>query len=144
VNVSALTGLFLAAFLAATILPAQSEAGLAALIITAPSAVIGLVITASIGNIMGSVVNWYLGGRLTHFADRWWFPASAERLSQATNWYARYGRWSLLLSWVPVIGDPLTLVAGLFREPLARFLLIVAIAKTGRYIVVALIALNWV
>ena len=138
-----LGGLFLAAFLAATILPAQSEAGLAALILAAPSSVTLLVITASLGNILGSVVNWYLGHGLTGLAGRWWFPANAGQLARATGWYDKYGRWSLLLSWVPIIGDPLTVVAGIMREPLPRFLLIVGIAKTARYVVVAVLALQW-
>ena len=138
-----LGGLFLAAFLAATILPAQSEAGLAALILGAPSSVTLLVITASLGNILGSVVNWYLGRGLTGFAGRSWFPPSAGQLARATDWYDKYGRWSLLLSWVPIIGDPLTLVAGIMREPLPRFLLIVGIAKIARYVVVAALALQW-
>ena len=141
-HLGAYSGLFIAAFLAATILPAQSEAGLAALILAYPASVILLVATASLGNVLGSVVNWYLGCGINRFTDKRWFPANAK-LSQATSWYSRYGRWSLLLSWVPVIGDPLTVVAGIMREPLLRFLLIVGIAKTSRYIVVALLALQW-
>ena len=139
----AYSGLFIAAFLAATILPAQSEAGLAALILASPASVTMLVATASLGNILGSVVNWYLGRGINRFTGKLWFPATAEQLSQATIWYHRYGRWSLLLSWVPFIGDPLTVVAGIMREPLLRFLLIVGLAKTGRYIVVALLTLQW-
>ena len=139
----AYSGLFIAAFLAATILPAQSEAGLAALILASPASVTLLVATASLGNILGAVVNWYLGRGINRFTGETWFPATADQLSRATSWYHRYGRWSLLLSWVPFIGDPLTVVAGIMREPLLRFLLIVGLAKTGRYIVVALLALQW-
>ena len=139
----AYSGLFIAAFLAATILPAQSEAGLAALILASPASVTMLVATASLGNILGSVVNWYLGRGINRFTGKLWFLATADQLSRATSWYHRYGRWSLLLSWVPFIGDPLTVVAGIMREPLLRFLLIVGLAKTGRYIVVALLALQW-
>ena len=135
-------GLFIAAFLAATILPAQSEAGLAALILASPASVILLVATASLGNVLGSALNWYLGRGINRFTSKRWFSANTQ-LSRATSWYSRYGRWSLLLSWVPVIGDPLTVVAGIMREPLLRFLLIVGIAKTGRYIVIALLALQW-
>ena len=141
-HLGAYSGLFIAAFLAATILPAQSEAGLAALILASPASVILLVATASLGNVLGSLVNWYLGRGISRFTGKRWFPANAQ-LSRATSWYSRYGRWSLLLSWVPVIGDPLTVVAGIMREPLLRFLLIVGIAKTSRYIVVALLALQW-
>ena len=113
-----------------------------ALILASPASVILLVATASLGNVLGSVVNWYLGRGINHFTGKRWFPAHS-RLSRATSWYGRYGRWTLLLSWVPVFGDPLTVVAGIMREPLLRFLLIVGIAKTGRYIVVALLALQW-
>ena len=141
-HLGAYVGLFIAAFLAATILPAQSEAGLAVLILASPASVTLLVATASLGNVLGSAVNWFIGRGINRFTSKRWFPANAQ-LSQATIWYGRYGRWSLLLSWVPVIGDPLTVVAGIMREPLFRFLLIVGIAKTGRYIVVALLALQW-
>ena len=141
-HLGAYSGLFIAAFLAATILPAQSEAGLAALILASPASFILLVATASLGNVLGSVVNWYLGRGINRFTGKSWFPAN-EQLSRATSWYSRYGRWSLLLSWVPIIGDPLTVVAGIMREPFLRFLLIVGIAKTGRYLVVALLALQW-
>ena len=137
------SSLFISAFLAATILPAQSEAGLAALIFASPASVTLLVATASLGNVLGSMINWYLGHSINRFTGKRWFPAHTQ-LSRATSWYGRYGRWSLLLSWVPFIGDPLTVVAGIMREPLLRFLLIVGIAKTGRYIVVALLALQWV
>ena len=139
----AYSGLFIAAFLAATILPAQSEAGLAALILASPASVTLLVATASLGNILGSVVNWYLGRGINRFIGKQWFPATADQLSRATSWYHRHGRWTLLFSWVPFIGDPLTVAAGIMREPLLRFLLIVGLAKTGRYIVVALLALQW-
>ena len=141
-HLGAYGGLFIAAFLAATILPAQSEAGLAALILASPASVTLLVATASLGNVLGSVVNWYLGAGIYRLTGKRWFSANIQ-LSRAINWYSRYGKWSLLLSWVPVIGDPLTVVAGIMREPLLRFMLIVGIAKTGRYIVVALLALQW-
>ncbi|WP_367166004.1 YqaA family protein, partial [Mesorhizobium sp.] len=58
-------------------------------------------------------------------------------LDRATGWYRRYGRWSLLLSWMPIIGDPLTVVAGVLREPLWSFVAIVALAKISRYLAVA-------
>ena len=125
-HLGAYSGLFIAAFLAATILPAQSEAGLAALILASPASVTLLVTAASLGNVLGSVLNWYLGRGISQFTDKRWFPANAH-LSRATSWYSRYGRWSLLLSWAPVIGDPLTVVAGIMREPLLRFLLIMYI-----------------
>ena len=142
VNLGTYGGLFIAAFLAATIFPALSEAGLAALILASPALVTLLVATASLGNVLGSVVNWYFGRGINRLTSKRWVPANTQ-LSRATSWYSRYGRWSLLLSWVPVIGDPLTVVAGIMREPLLRFVLIVGIAKIGRYIIVALLALQW-
>ena len=132
-----LGGLFLAAFAAATLVPAQSEAVLVGLILSANQPVWLLLLIATIGNVLGSAVNWAMGRFLIRFAGRRWFPASVTQIDKATGWYAHWGHWSLLASWVPVIGDPLTLVAGVLREPFGRFLLIVTLAKGGRYLVLA-------
>ena len=80
---------------------------------------------------------------MERFRDRPWFPVKPDALARAEGWYRRWGRWSLLLSWVPVIGDPLTLVAGVMREPWWSFLLLVTLAKAGRYGVLAMITLGW-
>lgn len=136
-------GLFLAAFAAATILPAQSEAVLAGLLATGSYAPAALILVAGIGNVLGSVVNWLLGRGVERFREARWFPVSARNLDRAKNWYGKYGWWSLLLSWVPIIGDPLTVAAGIMREPFARFLLVVSIAKFGRYLALAAVVLNW-
>jgi membrane protein YqaA with SNARE-associated domain len=133
----ALAGLFGAAFAAATLIPAQSEAVLVALIIAAGHPVWLLLLVATTGNVLGSGVNWAMGRFLIRFADRRWFPVSPARMQSAARWYARWGFWSLLAAWVPVIGDPLTLVAGVMREPLWRFVLVVTLAKGGRYLVLA-------
>jgi membrane protein YqaA with SNARE-associated domain len=135
-------GLFAAAFAAATILPAQSEVALAGLLATGSFPPAMLVLVASIGNVLGSMVNWALGRGIERFRGRPWFPAGPTALDRATDWYRRYGRWSLLLSWVPVIGDPLTVVAGVLREPLWSFVAIVAVAKVARYLAVAGAVLN--
>jgi hypothetical protein len=95
------------------------------------------VAVASLGNILGSVINWLIGRGVERFRDRRWFPASARQLERAQAQYRRFGYWSLLLAWVPIIGDPLTLVAGIMREPLWRFLILVSIGKIGRYAVLA-------
>ncbi|RWN03580.1 MAG: DedA family protein [Mesorhizobium sp.] len=89
------------------------------------------------GNVLGSAVNWGLGRGIERFRDEPWFPLRPARLNRATNWYRRYGRWSLLLSWMPIVGDPLTVVAGVLREPLWSFVAIVTVAKVSRYLVVA-------
>lgn len=137
-------GLFAVSFLAATILPAQSEIGLAALLLAEAYSVALLVIVASVGNTLGAVVNWGLGRGIEQFRDRKWFPASAAQLDRATGWYRRYGRWSLLMSWAPFIGDPLTLAAGILREPLLTFVLLVAVAKTVRYVTVVAVTSNFI
>lgn len=134
-------GLFAAAFVAATLLPAQSEAALAGLIVMGDYSPAALVLVASAGNILGSTVNWLMGRRLEACRDKRWFPVNPKMLDRATGWYRRYGRWSLLLSWMPVIGDPLTLVAGVLREPLWSFVVMVTVAKTARYLVVAAVVM---
>lgn len=141
-TLSAYFGLFLSALGAATLLPLQSEGVLVALLLSQAYAPWALLAVASAGNVLGSVINWLLGRYLEHFRQRRWFPVSAARLQQAQHWYTRYGRWSLLLSWVPVIGDPLTLVAGVMRERLWVFLLIVGLAKTARYAVLVWLVLG--
>jgi membrane protein YqaA with SNARE-associated domain len=99
-------------------------------------------VVASLGNILGSCVNWLLGRAAERFRDRKWFPLSQASLDKAQGWYHRYGRWSLLLSWMPIVGDPLTIAAGLLREPFWSFLILVSIAKTVRYILLTLGALG--
>jgi membrane protein YqaA with SNARE-associated domain len=136
------SGLFLSAFVSATLLPLQSESVLVGLLLTdhAPWAVIAI---ASVGNIAGAVLNWLIGRGIEHLHDRKWFPVSAARLQRSQAWYLRYGKWTLLLSWMPLIGDPITVVAGILREPLPMFLLLVSLAKVGRYLVVAALTLGW-
>jgi membrane protein YqaA with SNARE-associated domain len=139
---AACAGLFLAAFLAATLLPAQSEAVLAGLLLAGQLPPWLLVAVASAGNIGGSLVNYALGRGIEHFRHRRWFPVSEAALARAQGWYARGGRWVLLLSWLPVVGDPLTLVAGVMRERWWVFLLLVGLGKAGRYAVLALAVLG--
>ncbi|MBH3404872.1 DedA family protein [Pseudomonas glycinae] len=136
-------GLFLAAFGAATLLPLQSEAVLVGLLVSDRYWLWGLLAVATLGNVLGSLVNWWLGRGLERFQDRRWFPVSPKHMARARIHYQRYGHWSLLLSWLPVIGDPLTLIAGVMREPLGRFLLIVTLAKSARYGVLAMLTLGW-
>jgi len=135
-------GLFLAAFAAATLLPMQSEAALAAMLVSELYLPMALVAVATAGNVLGSVVNWFLGRGVEHFKHKRWFPVSESKLEKAQDFYQRYGYWSLLLSWVPIIGDPITLVAGVMREPLWRFTLLVTLAKGGRYLLLTLLVLG--
>jgi membrane protein YqaA with SNARE-associated domain len=141
-GLAACATLFLAALAAATVLPLQSEALLVGLLLEGSQPAWLLVAVASAGNTLGAAVNWWLGRQLHRFRDRRWFPLRGEALARAEGWYRRWGRWSLMLSWMPLIGDPLTLVAGVLREPLPIFLLLVAMAKTGRYVTLAWVTLG--
>jgi len=143
VDLSTYLGLFGAALVAATLLPMQSEAVLAALLAAGNQPAWALLLVASTGNVLGSLINWLLGRGVERFRHARWFPASEAQLERAGRHYRKWGYWSLLLSWVPVIGDPLTVIAGMFREPLWRFLLLVALAKTGRYLVIAALVGAW-
>ena len=130
--------LFSSAFVAATLLPAQSEALLLGLLHLSEQSVVLLIFFASLGNVLGSLVNWWLGTQFQRFKDRKWFPFSAKRLEQAQSYYQRSGSWVLLLSWMPIIGDPITLISGVLKENIYRFLVLVTIAKSGRYIILTI------
>lgn len=140
-----LAGLGVTAFLAATLLPGGSELALAGLVAAGTAPVWALVTVAAIGNVAGSVVNWVIGrgaGRLAASAHPSGRRAEAlqHAVLRAGALFRRHGAWTLLFSWVPVIGDPLTLVAGASGVGLWRFLVLVAIGKTARFILVAEIA----
>ncbi|MHC8299257.1 YqaA family protein [Pseudomonas sp. ZS1P83] len=136
-------GLFLAAFGAATLLPMQSEAVLVGMLLSDQYVASTLLAVATFGNVLGSALNWILGRSIERFRQKQWFPVSENKLEKAQQSYLRYGRWSLLLSWVPIIGDPLTVVAGAMREPLWSFLLIVTLAKGVRYLVLTAVTRGW-
>lgn len=128
---------FSSAFLAATIVPFASEIALTGAL-AAGGAVHWLVIVATLGNSLGAVVNWAIGRFIERFRDRRWFPANREQLERAQAWFRRYGIWSLLFAWLPVVGEPLTVVAGAMRVHIAPFLILVTIGKGLRYVVLAL------
>lgn len=131
--------LFGSAFLAATILPFYSEVFLFALLRDGGDPVV-LVIVATLGNTLGAVVNWVLGLYLLHFRERRWFYFSQSQIDRAQRWFQRYGFWSLLLAWMPIGGDALTLIAGIMKVRLWIFLLLVATGKALRYISVVYIS----
>ena len=128
--------LFLISFLAATILPFSSEVTLATLIASSNYNNLSLLIFASLGNILGSVVNWVLGFYSRNLATKRWFPFKDKQIKKSSSWFNRFGKWSLLFAWVPIIGDPLTLAAGLLRVKFIEFLILVTIGKVSRYIVI--------
>ena len=143
IDFSVCMGLFAAAMIAATLLPAQSELVLVSLLLAGEQPMWALILAAWAGNTGGSVINWLLGRYFSHLRDRKWFPVKAESLRNAERWYKKYGRWSLILSWVPVIGDPLTLIAGMLRESFIFFVCVVSLAKMARYLIVAGLTLHW-
>jgi membrane protein YqaA with SNARE-associated domain len=132
--------LFATAFLAATIIPFSSEIALSALSTAQGFDTWLLVAVATTGNTLGSIVNWWLGRYCLHWRDRRWFPMKPAKLARATKQFNRYGIWSLLLTWIPIVGDPLAFVAGLLGVRFTIFVMLVAVGKAARYIaVVALV-----
>ena len=126
--------LFIISFLAATILPLSSELVLSTMLLTDSFDKYLLLVVASFGNILGSSVNWYLGKKILIFKDKKWFPANERQIAKGEIYFKKYGIWSLLLAWVPIIGDPLTVIAGILKINFFTFLLLVSISKTSRYI----------
>ena len=126
--------LLIISFLAATILPLSSELVLSTMLLTDSFDKYLLLVVASFGNIFGSSVNWYLGKKILIFKDKKWFPVNKKQIAKSEMYFKKYGIWSLLLAWVPIIGDPLTVIAGVLRVNFFTFLLLVSISKTSRYI----------
>ena len=126
--------LFIISFLAATILPLSSELVLSTMLLTDSFDKYLLLVVASFGNILGSSVNWYLGKKILIFKDKKWFPANERQIAKGEIYFKKYGIWSLLFAWVPIIGDPLTIVAGILRVKFFTFLLLISISKISRYI----------
>ena len=126
--------LLIISFLAATILPLSSELVLLTMLLTDSFDKYLLLVVASFGNIFGSSVNWYLGKKILIFKDKKWFPVNEKQIAKSEMYFKKYGIWSLLLAWVPIIGDPLTVIAGILRVNFFTFLLLVSVSKTSRYI----------
>ena len=130
--------MFSSAFLAATVVPFASEITLVAAL-AAGGAVHWLLAVATLGNTLGALVNWALGRLMERFRDRRWFPVDAKQLERAQAWFRRYGVWSLLLAWAPLIGEPLTVIAGAMRVHVVPFLVLVAAGKAVRYAVLVFV-----
>ncbi len=131
--------LFISAFIAATLLPFYSEVVLGVMLVNGYDP-FWLWLSATCGNTLGSWVNWFLGGYLLHFQERKWFPFKPESLEKAQLSFQKYGLWSLLLAWLPIIGDPITFVAGVMKVRVLPFIILVFIGKGARYAVVIALA----
>lgn len=133
---ASLAGMAAAAFVAATLLPAQSEAVFLGLLAAKTVDPLALFLVASLANTAGSLVNWWLG-RLVAQGGIERLPArlrpDPDKLETARGWFARFGWPSLLFSWLPIVGDPLTFVAGTLNYPLLRFVMLVLAGKAARY-----------
>jgi len=127
----------------ATIVPFGSEAYLSSLFLLNKYNSFLLLFFASSGNILGSVFNWICGYYATYFMKKKWFPISQKKINRAAIIFSKYGKWSLLLSWVPFIGDPITFAAGTLRYSILPFIFLVSIGKIGRYIVIYLLVTNF-
>jgi membrane protein YqaA with SNARE-associated domain len=134
--------LFGSAFLAATIFPFSSEVLLFALLREGGDPAL-LVATATLGNTLGAVVNWLLGLYLLHFKERKWFYFSDKQIENAQRWYQKFGIWTLLMAWAPVVGDALTLIGGIMKVKLYQFLILVGVGKAARYISIVYLS-EWI
>lgn len=141
-SIAPYVGLLAVAFVAASLLPGQSEVVFVGMLVAGYYDPLMLLLSATAGNTLGSLANWLLGRFVEHFRDRKWFPFSVDAIERADRWYVKWGKWSLLLSWAPVVGDLLTLAAGMMRLRLAVFLPLVILAKGGRYLAI-LIGVLW-
>lgn len=129
-------GLFAASFLAATILPLSSEVVLSALLLGGLSPA-SLVAVATAGNVLGAVTNYALGYTGGELFKRKFSTASESEVNASLARFEKYGTASLLFAWVPVIGDPLTVAAGVLRVNFLVFMVLVTIGKLGRYVAIA-------
>lgn len=134
-------GLFLSAFLAATLLPISSEVVITALLLAGLSPT-SLVVVATVGNVLGSIVNYALGYWANSVAIKKWLGVSEDSLTRAEQRFNKYGLFSLCFAWMPVIGDALTVSAGVLKVRLLWFIILVSIGKLLRYIVLSYIVLN--
>ena len=128
--------LFSISFLAATVLPFSSELTLAGLISTSNYDNLLLLVVASFGNVLGSVFNWSLGFYSRNLSTKKWFPFKETQIERSSKWFSKFGKWSLLFAWLPIVGDPLTFVAGLLRVRFLDFIILVAIGKVSRYLII--------
>jgi len=128
--------IFFLSFLAATIIPFSSEVGLLSYMALGKFNNELLLIFANLGNILGSCVNYILGLYIIKFKTKLWFPLKDNQILKATNWFNRFGVYSLFFAFLPIVGDPLTLIAGIFRVSFIKFIILVSLGKILRYLLI--------
>ncbi|MCR8914830.1 DedA family protein [Marinobacter panjinensis] len=133
--------LFMTALAAATLLPAYSEILLGGMV-TQGYSLWWIWFWATAGNTLGSVVNGVIGRQVDRFKHKRWFPVTENQLEKARTQFNRYGQWSLLMGWLPIGGDALTLVGGIMRVPWLNFVVLVGIGKGIRYALVIWLVLE--
>ncbi len=136
-----LLSLFLLSLCASTLIPLGSEWLLVTLLLggSDPLSAVGV---ASLGNSLGAVTSYLIGLGGSRWLIEKLLRIGLQQQQRAQNWFAHYGSWALLFSWLPIVGDPLCLVAGMLRHRFGNFILLVAIGKTARYTLVATLALT--
>ena len=122
----------------ATIVPFGSEAYFITLLSLEKYNHFILFVVASVGNVLGSLFNWICGFYINFFIKKSWFPINNKIIDRGNKLFTKYGKWSLLISWFPLVGDPITFAAGTLRYPIIPFLVLVSIGKVGRYLIIYL------
>jgi membrane protein YqaA with SNARE-associated domain len=122
----------------ATIIPFGSEAYFITLLSLEKYNHFILFLVVSVGNVLGSLFNWICGFYINFFIKKSWFPINNKIIDRGNKLFIKYGKWSLLISWFPLIGDPITFAAGTLRYPIIPFLVLVSIGKVGRYLIIYL------
>ena len=130
--------LFLTSLIAATLIPAGSEVMLVGLVKISAHNPTTLILIATIGNVLGSIINWFLGTKILYFQNKKYFPVKPKQLKQAAKYFNKYGKWSLLFAWLPIIGDPLTVISGVFKTKFLTVVTLVTIGKFLRYLTIVM------
>jgi len=128
--------LFFSAFISSTLFPGGSEALLLYRLHEGGDAYV-LVAIATIGNVLGSLITYAMGRLGNEAIHKKWLRMDAKKVERAEHWFGKYGQVSLLFAWLPIVGDPLCLVAGLLRSPILWFVVLVSMGKLGRYALLA-------
>lgn len=125
-------GLFIIAFLSATVIPATTEAFMMAMTALGYS-LLGILIIATVGNVLGAVFNYFIGRRGISFLEKSRFSPKPELINRLKSYFRRWGAIILFFSWLPFVGDPLTIVAGLVGVPFRFFIPWVIVGRFLRY-----------